>query len=225
MIRRTLLLTALALGVASTLAAQGAPPTPRRAGPPDDARRAMPMAGLRERLGLTDAQLSQMEALRAAERARPSREPDMLRARADLMQAMQGEGDLAAARRAMEKMNSLRTEQALQRLESRQKMRAILTAEQRTTFDAMQGRRGGMRGLRGVRDHRGRMGMMGGGHGGRGGRGMGIMGMPGFGPPGWPRGMMMGPPPAMRGAPDAPPMRQMRPRRAMPPAAPGDSLD
>lgn len=124
-----------------------------------------PIERLRTQLGLSDEQVKQLEALRATQAARPSREPDLLRARADLMQAMQGTGDVAAARKAIERMNSLRTEAMVARLEQRQKMRAILTAEQRTKLDSWRGGRG-MRGGRGFQG--GRSGMSG-------GRGRGMM--------------------------------------------------
>ncbi|MCU0647107.1 MAG: Spy/CpxP family protein refolding chaperone [Gemmatimonadaceae bacterium] len=216
--RQLLLVAGVTAGLAVTATAQDAPRRPQRAATPSMERRAgAPTARMQEWLGLTDAQMKQLDALRAADAARPSREPDMLRAQADLMQAMQGEGDLAAARRAMERMNALRTDAAIQRLEARQRFRAVLTAEQRTKLDAMRGGRG----------MRGRTGMMG---DGRRGRARGWMGARGAGAPrmmrgdnrmGPPMGMMMGPPmgPMMR-EPMGPMMDgPMGPMMAPPPAA------
>jgi Spy/CpxP family protein refolding chaperone len=96
------------------------------------------LLGAREALGLSADQVARLEALAAAQtRANPGNPGDMLRARADLMDAMKGEGDAAALRRAMDRAHQLRTERALATLKARQDARAILTADQRSRADAL----------------------------------------------------------------------------------------
>jgi Spy/CpxP family protein refolding chaperone len=163
----------------------------------------------RDRLQLTDEQVRRLEALANAPRPRGNAS-DLLRARADLMDAMQGDGNVAAAKAAMDRMASLRTAQALDGMKRLQEARAVLTPAQRA--QVAQARRG----LRGERMQRGR--------GGRGpgmGRGMG----PGMGRgmgPGMGRGMGRGfGPGAERPAPGQFPMLdRLRERRGMPPLAP-----
>jgi Spy/CpxP family protein refolding chaperone len=212
----------ITLGLAALLAgapamAQDSTRTPRRApGQPREAMRQRSpglggergLARLRAQLGLSEAQVQQLEALRVAQRARPTREPDLLRARADYVQALQGTGDVAAARRALERLNAIRTDEQVARLEARQRMRAILTAEQRTTLDAMRERRGMGRGLREGRGRGGRGAMRGPGAGRRGGAG-------GFGPGMMPGAMRDGSPRSWRGWRGGPPS-------AMPPRPPVD---
>lgn len=111
-------------------------------------------------LGLTDEQVARLERLAAAQSATLTGSPgDPLRARADLVDAMRGEGDAAALKRAMDRLHQLRTERALARLKARQEARAILTADQRAKADAM---RGAMRANRGAMRRGGRGGRWGG---------------------------------------------------------------
>jgi hypothetical protein len=94
------------------------------------------LLGLRAQLGLTDDQVKRLEALRDAAPPKPNT-ADMLRARADLMEATQGDGNLTAARAALDKMSRLRTEQMLTGLKARQDARAVLTSAQKTKLDGM----------------------------------------------------------------------------------------
>jgi hypothetical protein len=94
------------------------------------------LLGLRAQLSLTDDQVKRLEALRDAAPPKPNT-ADMLRARADLMEATQGDGNLTAARAALDKMSRLRTEQMLTGLKARQDARAVLTSAQKTKLDGM----------------------------------------------------------------------------------------
>jgi Spy/CpxP family protein refolding chaperone len=176
--RIALLATIALIGAQATAAAQGARPSrPERADGMMNARGDMPLERLKARLNLTDDQVKKIEALRTAQASKPSRQPDVLRAQADLMQAMQGPGDLAAARKALDRLNAVRTDAMMARLEQRQALLGILTPEQRTQFAAMRGMLGdrGMRRGRGMGGGRGMERSLGGGRGGR-----GMMGGPGW---------------------------------------------
>lgn len=139
-------------------AQRGPAPTPMRGASP-----AALLLGARADLGLTDEQVGRLERLATAQNATLTGSPgDVLRARADLADAMKGEGDAAALKRAMDRLHQLRSDRALARLKARQDARAILTADQRAKADAMRnamrrggGMRGGMRGMRGMRGGRG----------------------------------------------------------------------
>jgi Spy/CpxP family protein refolding chaperone len=100
-----------------------------------DASPARALLGQRERLQLTEEQMRRLEALAREQResVRPN-EPALLRARADLMDAVQRD-NIAGARAAMERMSRLRTDATVARLEARKQARDILTAEQRTRVD------------------------------------------------------------------------------------------
>jgi len=131
-------------------------PAPTRQSGPAGARRAAPpqagprsefgpgggtagmLLGMRQQLDLTDDQVKRLEALRAAPR-RQRNEADQLRARADMMDAMQGDGDLAKARAVMDRMSRMRNDEAIARLQERQDVRNVLTATQKTTIDNMRG--------------------------------------------------------------------------------------
>jgi hypothetical protein len=89
---------------------------------------------LRQQLNLSDEQVQKLETLAKADAPRRNA-ADALRARADLMEAMQGDGNLAAARAALDKMSRLRNEQVVAGLKQRQEARAILTADQRRIVD------------------------------------------------------------------------------------------
>ncbi|MBI3790580.1 MAG: Spy/CpxP family protein refolding chaperone [Gemmatimonadetes bacterium] len=154
------------------------------------------LARMKTPLGLSDEQVKRLETLAAQQRT--ALEPNvgaMLRARADLADARKGEGDLAATRRALEKMAALRIDGTIAHLKAMQETRAVLTAEQREKLVAFRGAmRGRMRGMRGGPG--GPMGMHGpggpmGGHGGAewhgrgpGGMGPAMGGRPGDGPEG-----------------------------------------
>lgn len=140
---------------------------------------------LRSELSLTDDQVKRLEALRNTP-APKSNASELLRARADLMDAMQGDGNLPKARTALDRMSALRNERMIGGLKLRQDARAVLTAEQKTTLDNM---RSAMRGT--MRDDA-RQGLRDGRGGGRAGRGQRI--------PGGQRGIRRGDAPgSMRG--------------------------
>ncbi|WP_396203377.1 Spy/CpxP family protein refolding chaperone [Gemmatimonas sp.] len=114
---------------------------------------------LRTALSLTDDQVKKLEALQSVA-APKSNASDLLRARADLMDAMQGDGNLTKARAALDRMSALRNERVIGGLKLRQDARAVLNAEQRTTLDNM---RKAMRGeardkMRGTMRNNGRAG-------------------------------------------------------------------
>jgi Spy/CpxP family protein refolding chaperone len=170
--------------------------------------------GLRQQLELTDDQVKKLEALQAAPRPK-SQQSDHLRAQADLMDAMQGDGNLTAARAALEKMNKLRTDEAIARLKSQQDARNVLTAAQKTKLD-------NFRQVAGRRMRQGGPGGMGRGMGrgmrpGQGfGPGFGQGGRNRMGPPGQmggPQGFRQGPPMGPMGQDMGPGMMGPRGRR------------
>ena len=175
----------------------------------------------RTQLELTDDQVKRLEALAAAP-APKSSASDMMRAKADLLDATQGDGNLAGARAALDKLSRLRNDQLLARIKSQQEVRAVLTPMQRTKVDnvrrQLRNRMGAnrQRGMRqgGMRQGGMRQGGMrqGGMRQGRGQMGPGMM-------PGMTPGMMPG---MMPGNPQAPQGRMPRMRRGgdMPNAAP-----
>ncbi|MCC6243573.1 MAG: Spy/CpxP family protein refolding chaperone [Gemmatimonadaceae bacterium] len=226
------LVSTLTSAVAVAQSRPATPPRPNRAGPPSAAnrdsmpggRRGMqsgpgmrgPASGVlrfREQLELTDEQVKKLEALSVAAPARAN-EADMLRARADLMDATKGDINIERARAAYDKMARVRTDAQLAQLKTRQDIRNVLTPAQRTKFDAVAARRGakGMRGGRGP--GRGQPGMRGGRGPGRGEPGMRGARGPGGGPPqgmgpgamrgGQQRGMRAGPPQGPNGPPPMP---------------------
>lgn len=92
------------------------------------------LLAMRGPLALTPEQVTRLEALRDAPRP-DNQASDMLRARADLMDAMKGDGNLAAARAAMDRMAKLRTDRAIAGLKARQDARSVLTPAQKTRLD------------------------------------------------------------------------------------------
>lgn len=217
-LNRTLVLAAAVGLSAATVAHAQRPGAPRRPAPVPNAQAAQPapgpggagpamgpgggpggspaarILGLRQQLELTDDQVKKLEALQAAPRAKSS-QADRLRAQADLMDAMQGDGNLSAARTALDKMNRLRTDEAIARLKTRQDARAVLTPAQKTKLDNFRqtvGRRMRQGGPAG-RQRMGRGQAF--GPGGRNRMGPpGQMGRPPFGPQGGPQGFRQGPP-------------------------------
>ena len=138
---------------------------------------------MRQQLELTDEQVKKLEALQTA--PMPQMNPaDMMRARADLMDATRGDVNLEMARAAFDKMSRLRTDQQLAHLKVRRDVRNVLTSAQRAKVDAFQqNMQGRMRG-----EMRGRMRGLGPGVQGMGHRGRMIQ------PGGWPHGPQDGPP-------------------------------
>jgi hypothetical protein len=119
----------------------------------------------RTQLALTAEQVTRLDVLAAAP-APKSNASDMMRARADLLDATQGDGNLAGARAALDKLSRLRNDQLLARIKTQQEVRAVLTPTQRAKVDNMRrqlrnrlgaSRQGGMR-QGGMRQGRGQMG-------------------------------------------------------------------
>jgi Spy/CpxP family protein refolding chaperone len=116
-------------------------PGPRVGGAP-----AGMILGQRERLQLTDEQVRRLEALATTQREalRPN-EPAAMRARADLMEAMQRD-NIEGARTALDRISRLRNDQVIAQMRARKEARDVLTAEQRTRLDDTRG--GAMRRMR-----------------------------------------------------------------------------
>jgi hypothetical protein len=175
----------------------------------------------RTQLELTDEQVTRLEALAAAP-APKSNASDMMRARADLLDATQGDGNLAGARAALDKLSRLRNDQLLARIKTQQEVRAVLTPAQRAKVDnvrrLLRNRAGAMR-ERGLRQRVMRQRGM--GQRGMGQRGMRQRGMrEGRGQmgPGMMPGMMPGNPQGPQGPQG--PMPRMRRGGDMPDSAP-----
>lgn len=142
------------------------------------------LIAMKAQLELTDVQVKKLESLRSAPRQKPN-EAELLRARADMVEAMQGDGDLSKARAALDKMSRLRNDEQIARLKERQDVRSVLTATQKTKLDNMRGMmrqrmRGGMKArMKGMRG--GRKGMGPGMPGMQGGPGQRMQMRPGMG--------------------------------------------
>jgi Spy/CpxP family protein refolding chaperone len=137
---------ALALG-ATTLAAQpvrgGATGGPRGAaiGQPRGAvAPAEALLRLRTQLELNDEQVQRLEALAASQRTALAASPSQqMRLRADLMDAMAGNGNPHAARAALDKLSALQNERIVLAMQARNEARAVLTPAQRTKAEARRG--------------------------------------------------------------------------------------
>ena len=155
-----------------------------------------PDAALRRRteLGLTDAQVSRLEALRTNRQQAAAQAMERMAALHKELRAVTGgeQFDESAARGVFDRMGVLHTEMGLAMLRTRQEVRAVLTPEQRK---ALSERGGDMMGMMGM-PHMMGQGMM------------GMMGCP----------MMMTPPPTKNGAPARPPASQRN--RGQTPTAP-----
>lgn len=166
----------------------------RQRGPGNDGRSRNPASAflrMRQQLELTDDQVKRLEALQATP-APQRNSSDMLRAQADLMDATRGDGNLGAARTALERMSRVRNDAMLAGLKARQDARNVLTAAQKSRLDNM---RGEMRErVRGVSKRDAKRGLQGGGRA----RGMGQ----GFAPRRQP-GMRQGARPSMPPMPPA----------------------
>ena len=155
----------------------------------------------RTQLELTDDQVTRLEAMQAAP-APKSNATDMMRAQADLLDATHGDGNIAGARAALDKLSRLRNDQMLARIKTQQDVRAVLTSSQKTKVDNMRRQlrsRAGATRQRGMRQ--GRQGQAGrGGQGFRGGPPMGGQMGPGMMPrnPQRPQGGPAGPMPRPR---------------------------
>ncbi len=200
-----LLNAALAFGIATSALAQQPTPQParRNAANPGLAERVLTarnpaerLLALREQLALTDDQVKRLQTLGAAQSdaLKPNR-PAMLRAQADLAEAMEKE-NLDAAHTAMTRLAALRTDAAFARLKAGKEARDVLTADQKSKLQQFQAMR--------------RMQMrnrMGGGMRGPGGMGPGMRGpRPGMGPMGG-MGPGMGPMAPMGPMPNRPPQQ------------------
>ncbi len=185
-------LLALTVG-AGTLAAQpdrggnampGRMPAVRAGGVP-----AAQLLRLRDQLVLTEEQVKRLETLAESQRKALTVSPGQtLRLRADLMDAMAGDGNPTAARAALDKMSAARNERIVAGMRARQEARAVLTPAQVSKLETQRNARGGarpgmpgQRGRQGVRGARGPQrggAMVGPRQGGPGVRGV----MPGRGP-------------------------------------------
>ena len=185
----------------------------------------------RTQLELTDDQVKRLEALALLPTPK-SNASDMMRAQADLLDATQGDGNLAGARAALDKLSRLRNDQLLARIKTQQEVRAVLTPNQRAKVDNVRrqlrnrvgaNRQRGMRqgGMRqgGMRQGGMRQGGMRQGRGQQNGRGgQGVRGgspMSGQRGPGMMPGMMPGNPQGPQG-----PMPRMRRGGGTPDSAP-----
>lgn len=108
-------------------------PGDRMRGPAGRHPAAMLLRG-RQQLALTDDQVQRLEAMQRAARPQTSAS-DVMRIRADLLDATQGDGNLAGARTALDKLSRLRNEQMISRIKLQQDARAVLTPVQRTKVD------------------------------------------------------------------------------------------
>ena len=102
----------------------------RRRGP------ASTLLGMRTRLLLSEDQVKRLEVLQSTP-APQRNEADMLRARADLMDATRGDGNLAGARAALDKMSRLRNDQMLAGIKASQDARNVLTTAQKSQMDQL----------------------------------------------------------------------------------------
>jgi len=95
----------------------------------------------RTQLELTAEQVTRLEALAQTQRtARSSASPGQpLRLRADLMDAMAGDGNLQAARAALDKLSAAQNERIIAGLRAQQDARAVLTPTQRDKVNAARG--------------------------------------------------------------------------------------
>ena len=93
---------------------------------------------MKTQLELTDDQVNKLQALHNAPHPKRN-EAELMRARADMLDATQGDGDLTKARAALDKMSRLRNDEQLAHLKERQDVRNVLTAAQKTTLDNMRG--------------------------------------------------------------------------------------
>jgi Spy/CpxP family protein refolding chaperone len=162
--RKTIIMgLGLALSLAGTAAAQqpgqDAPPRPKAEGERGDKRgRLGPEGFLFRDITLTDAQKTQLQALRKTERDQMDARRDERKKQFDEVKAARERGDTAAARAIMQR-NRQHMEQA--RDQHIAAVRNILTADQRVQFDknvaefkqrqAERGDRVGPRGKRGPR--------------------------------------------------------------------------
>lgn len=100
----------------------------------------------REELGLTDAQVGQLEALRARDKQAQSDAMERMVTLHKELSALSAATrfDEAAARSALTRMGALHTDMGLSVLRAAHDVRALLTSEQRKTFAARSGGMGGM---------------------------------------------------------------------------------
>lgn len=93
----------------------------------------------RTQLALTAEQVTRLEAMQNAPRPRVNR-AELMRARASLLDATQGDGNLTEARAALDKLSRVRHEPLLATMKMRQDARAVLTPAQQRMVDNMKQR-------------------------------------------------------------------------------------
>lgn len=135
--RKTILMgLGLALSVAGTVAAQQTdqvkPRRPQAEGERGEGRRGGPDGFLLKDITLTDAQKTQLKALRTAEREKMQANREQMRKQFEEMRSARERGDTAAARAIMQRNRQAMEQNREQHLAA---IRNILTAEQRTQFD------------------------------------------------------------------------------------------
>jgi Spy/CpxP family protein refolding chaperone len=150
---RTFPLTVLALALvagATTVSAQprrgpaaGGDAVRQAAIPPRGSALQSPADALlraRAALELTPEQVTRLEALAATQRRTLAVTPGaQLRLRADLMDAMAGDGNPQAARAALDQISAAQNERIVAQMRARQEARAVLTDAQRSRVDAVRG--------------------------------------------------------------------------------------
>lgn len=94
----------------------------------------------RTQLALTAEQVTRLEAMQNTPRPRVNR-AELMRARASLLDATQGDGNLTEARAALDKLSRVRHEPLLAMMKMRQEVRAVLTPAQQRMVDNMKQRR------------------------------------------------------------------------------------
>ena len=90
-------------------------------------------------MALTAEQVTRLEAMQNTPRPRVNR-AELMRARASLLDATQGDGNLTEARAALDKLSRVRHEPLLATMKMRQEARAVLTPAQQRMVDNMKQR-------------------------------------------------------------------------------------
>lgn len=145
------------LGAASLAGAQVHPHPPAGGRQqPDTMMQRMPMPGPammlmhRTELGLSASQVQRLEALAATQRKAMDRlMPQAMQAMNDLVAAASGEVNVEAARAAHDRMARIHSEMLVANLQALKEARQVLTPEQRTRWDDMVARMGGMKQMMG----------------------------------------------------------------------------
>ncbi len=100
---------------------------------------AQPFAGLKDRLGLTDDQMTRLEQLQQTHQtAAQAAQAEMVKAQAEVQSLMMApERDMRALETAIRKLNELQTTQQIEALKHQEAYKQVLTAEQREKLTAL----------------------------------------------------------------------------------------